>query len=86
MGLRVGAVVILRALTKARSANAFAKAPLSIRPVTTMGSKYVGDRMVSTSRDLLSTDLSLKGSLLKRQLRIQAREFPFRSLHLRSRL
>ena len=70
LGLRVGAIVIFRALTKARSANAFAKAPLSIRPITTMGSKCVGDRMVSTSRDLLSIDLSLKGSLLKRQLRI----------------
>src|SRR6185437_6370717 len=86
LGLRVGAVVIFRALIRARSANAFAEAPLSTRPVTTIGSKCAGDKMVSTNRDLLSTNLSLKGSLLRRQLRIQAREFPFCSLCLRSRL
>ena len=70
LGLEVGAIVIFKALTKARSTNAFTKAPLSIRPVTTIGSKCVEDRMVSTSRDLLSIDLSLRGSLLRRQLRI----------------
>ena len=63
-------MVMLRALTRARSANTLAEAPLSTRPVTTTGSKCVEDRMVSTSRDLLSTDLSLRGSLLRRQLRI----------------
>src|SRR6185437_14223989 len=86
LGLGVGAVVMFKALTKARSANAFTEAPLSTKPVTTTGSKCAKDRMVSTSRDLLSIDLSLRGSLLRRQLRIQTREFPFRSLHLRSRL
>ena len=70
LGLGVGAVVMFRALTRARSANAFTEAPLSTKPITTTGSKYVRDKMVSTSRDLLFINLSLKGSLLKRQLRI----------------
>ena len=68
LGLGVGAVVMFKALIKARSANAFAEAPLSTRPVTTTGSKCAEDRMVSTNRDLLFIDLSLKGSLLRRQL------------------
>ena len=66
MGLGVGAIVIFRALIRARLANAFAEAPLLIRPVTIMDFKCAGDRMVLINRDLLFINLNLKGSSLKR--------------------